>query len=207
MECTNKRHSDETDFSADGEERLALLVRKAQSGDHAAFHQLVEKFQAKIFRSLYYRTHSSAEAEDLTQDVFLSAFKNLSRLKSPPLFRPWLYRIAVNRVRDYYRRKKLKTMLGFTSIDEADFQEPAAPETGEAKAFRRETFWARVREIMDSMSRFEKEVFYLRFFDELTIREIASVLNKNQSTVKTLLYRALAKVKSAPLVDDLLEGL
>lgn len=184
-------------------EQLERLVRKAQAGDRAAFQQLVEKFQVKLFRTLYYRTHSHSDAEDMMQDVFLNAFKNLKGLKSPQLFRPWLYRIAINRVRDFYRRKKVVAMLGFISSDEEGFQQPAAPLSSEVVALRRSAFWAQIRAMMEKMSRLEKEVFYLRFFDELSIREITTVLKKNESTVKTHLYRALAKVKAAARLEDL----
>ncbi len=205
MTRMNTGHTDDTDQTGEEAAGLARLVEQARSGDRMAFHQLVERFQALIFRTLYYRTHSREEAEDLAQDVFLRAFKNLHRLKSPLLFRSWLYRIAINRVRDYYRRKKLKTMLGFASIDEGAFEEMPAPAPFEAKTIQREAFWARIREMMAAMSRLEKEVFYLRFFDELSIKEIATVLKKNESTVKTHLYRALAKVRSAARLDDLTE--
>lgn len=186
-------------------------VEKAQDGDRIAFHQLVDKFQPEIFRMIYYRTHSQMDAEDLTQDVFLKAYKNLGGLKSPAVFRSWLYRIAVNRVKDYYRKKQFKSLFGMVSMDEDDFQEsqemamPAqAPEHLERKQF-----WRQVKQMLSELSRMEREVFLLRFFDQLSIKEVSAALKKNESTVKTHLYRALRKIKAAAVAADLkgaLEG-
>ncbi len=185
------------------------LVEQARAGDSVAFHRLVDQYQPEIFRMIYYRTRSKMDAEDITQDVFLQAYKNLKRLKSAAVFRSWLYRIAVNRVRDFFRRKKFKSMFGFVSVDEETFHEPtemtAAPEAGEG--LERRDFWRRIKELLDCLSRMEREVFMLRFFDELSINEMSAALKKNESTVKTHLYRALRKVKSAAETDGLLEGL
>jgi RNA polymerase sigma-70 factor (ECF subfamily) len=167
--------------------QIVQWVRHAQAGDRQAFHLLADLFQAEIFRMIYYRTRSKMDAEDLTQDVFLRAFKHIGRLTAPELFRSWLYSIAVNRVRDHHRRQRIKSMFGMVSMDEEGFQETeemaAAPEATQNLA--RDKFWNRVREIMTHLPRMEREVFYLRFFDQLSIKEITAAMHKNESTVKT----------------------
>ena len=150
------------------------------------------------------------DAEDLCQDVFMKAFKSVGGLKSPGVFRSWLYRIAVNRVKDYYRKKQFRSLFKFSSTDEEAFQEPpemaVAPEGD--KAVQREDFWRQVRQLTQVLSQSEREVFMLRFFDELSIKEIGATLKKNESTVKTHLYRALNKVKAAASgLDGVLETL
>jgi RNA polymerase sigma-70 factor (ECF subfamily) len=188
--------------------QIVQWVRQAQAGDRQAFHQLADLFQAEIFRMIYYRTRSTMDAEDLTQDVFLRAFKHIGHLASPELFRSWLYSIAVNRVRDHHRRQRIKSMFGMVSMDEEGFQETeemAAPPEA-AHQLARGKFWDRVREIMTHLPRMEREVFYLRFFDQLSIKEITAAMHKNESTIKTHLYRALNKVKAAAEADGLGEG-
>ncbi len=180
-------------------EQIVQWVRQAQSGDREAFHRLADQFQAEIFRMIYYRTRSRMDAEDLTQDVFLRAFKYIDRLVSPELFRSWLYRIAVNRVRDHHRRQRIKSMFGLVSTDDEAFQETeemAVPPEA-TRQMARSRFWDQVRDIMSHLPRMEREVFYLRFFDQLSIKEITAAMQKNESTVKTHLYRALNKVKAA----------
>ena len=188
----------------------AELVEKAQAGDQTAFHRLVDHYQPEIYRMIYYRSRSQMDAEDLTQDVMLKAYKSIDRLKSPEVFRSWLYRIAVNRVRDYYRKIQFKSLFGFVSVDDDSFHESAemavaAEAEGEIS---RKDFWRQIEQMLTSLSKMEKEVFLLRFFDQLTIKEISAALKKNQSTIKTHLYRALRKVKAtAGDLDGLMEGI
>ena len=159
---------------------------------------------------IYYRTRSQMDAEDLTQDVMLKAFKHLGRLKSAEVFRSWLYRIAVNRVRDYYRKKQFRSLFGFVSMDEETFHESAemAVDPEAEGGISRKEFWQRIEQILTGLSRMEKEVFLLRFLDQLTINEMSKALDKNESTIKTHLYRALSKVKAmAGDLEELMEGI
>jgi len=186
------------------------LVEKARKGDRTAFHRLVDQFQPEIYRMIFYRTHSRMDAEDLTQDVMLKAFRNITRLKSPEVFRSWLYRIAVNRVKDYYRRKKFRSLFGFVSMDQEGFHETdelaMAPEA--EGGISKKDFWQQIGRMLSRLSAVEKEVFLLRFFDQLTIKEMSAALHKSESTIKTHLYRALRKFRAvAGQFDGLREGL
>jgi RNA polymerase sigma-70 factor (ECF subfamily) len=186
------------------------MVERARDGDRLAFNRLADRFQPEIYRMIYYRTRSEMDAQDLCQDVFLKAFKSIRALKSPAVFRSWLYRIAVNRVKDYYRKKQFTSLFRFSSTDEESFQEPpemAVASQGE-KRVERKDFWRQIRQMTEALSHVEREVFMLRFFDELSIQEIGATLKKNESTVKTHLYRALKKVKEAASgMDGVLEAL
>lgn len=186
------------------------LVEKARNGDQTAFHRLVDQFQPEIYRMIFYRTRSKMDAEDLTQDVMLKAYKNIGRLKSSEVFRSWLYRIAVNRVKDYYRRKQFKSLFGFVSVDEEGFYESAemavTPEV--EGCISKKDFWGQINRMLTSLSANEKEVFLLRFFDQMAIKEISATLHKGESTIKTHLYRAMRKLKAmSGELDELLEGL
>jgi RNA polymerase sigma-70 factor (ECF subfamily) len=150
------------------------------------------------------------DAEDLCQDVFLKAYRSIKGLKSAAVFRSWLYRIAVNRVKDYYRKKQFQSLFSFSSTDEETFHEPpemtVAPQ-GE-KSVHRQDFWRQIRKMTEVLSTVEREVFMLRFFDELSIKEIGATLKKNESTVKTHLYRGLKKIKTAASgLDGILEAM
>ncbi|ETR67705.1 MAG: RNA polymerase sigma-70 factor, ECF subfamily, partial [Candidatus Magnetoglobus multicellularis str. Araruama] len=82
-------------------------VQDAQTGNRYALNQLIDYYQTDIFRLVYYRIHNRADAEDLTQDIFVQVIKRIRTLKDQKQFKPWLYRIALNRVRDYFRKKRL----------------------------------------------------------------------------------------------------
>ena len=195
---------------APDQDRIVELVEASRTGDQTAFHRLVDHFQPEIFRMLYYRTRSRMDAEDLTQDVFLKAYKHLARLQSPQVFRGWLYRIAVNRANDHFRKKRFRALFGNTSLDDETFtetREMAVPAEA-PDALERKEFWRQVEKMLDALSHTEREVFLLRFFDQLSIKEMTTVLGKNESTVKTHLYRALKKIKAAfGDMQELLEGL
>jgi RNA polymerase sigma-70 factor, ECF subfamily len=190
------------------EQEVASLVEAAQKGDRKAFDRIIGLFHEDVFRLIYYRTRSRMDAEDLEQEVFVQAFKGLSRLKELSRFRSWLFTIAVNRVRDFHRKKKLLVFLGISgSEQETELPEKEADGAPNAldQLLRRE-FWSQVEKLAVKFSSAEREVFFLRFVDELNIREIADVLNKSESAVKTHLYRALRKFKDDSPFTRLEEG-
>ena len=90
---------------------VAFLVDLAARGDREAFERLVARFWGDIFRLAYYRTSSRDDAEELAQDIFMKAFNNIGGLKEPEKFKSWLYSIGLNRIRDYYRRKKVRSII------------------------------------------------------------------------------------------------
>jgi RNA polymerase sigma-70 factor (ECF subfamily) len=187
---------------------IAALVEQARAGSRTALEQLVGMFQGDIFRMAYYRTHSSMDAEDLTQEIFMQAFKNLSRLKTAERFRSWLFKIALNRIRDFNRKKRFRAL--FSTLDDTDKVDRSYAETGDRPAEALDNlmvkdFWKQIRLFTDKLPRMEKEVFMLRFMDHLSIKEISQVLRKNESTVKTHLYRSIKKFKKGYSIRQLLQ--
>ena len=177
---------------------ISQLAGAAREGNRFAFQQLVAMLEPRIFRMIYYRTRSREDAEDICQDVFLKAFRNLAKLQQPERFESWLFRIAVNRVNDYHRRQKFRSL--FSELDDNDSEDQETPaaqrSTDTMDAIVRKEFWHKVQTMLGQLSKMEKEVFLLRFLDDLGIKEIAHVLKKSESTIKTHLYRALAKFKN-----------
>ncbi len=187
---------------------IEVLVKHAKSGNRYSFEKLIVIFQEDIFRMAYYRTGSRMDAEDLTQDIFTQAFRSISRLKEVSHFKSWLYRIAVNRVHDFYKKKRVLVFLG-SRDDLADFYRNGTEDAENIQAddsLCRQEFWGHVRNLLKILSRREREVFMLRFFDQLNIREISAVINKSESSVKTYLYRALNKIKIDPEFFKIFEG-
>ena len=88
--------------------QVSTLVEQARAGDRNAFEKLIALHQDEIFRLVFFRTRSRFDAEDLTQDIFMAAFKYLPQLKDSDRFRPWLYKIALNRVHDFHRKNKFR---------------------------------------------------------------------------------------------------
>lgn len=188
--------------------RVASAVESALAGDRACFEELITIYQEKIFRMVYYRTNSRMDAEDLTQDIFMKAFRSLHTLKDKKLFGSWLFSIAVNRVRDFHKKKRLLVFFDLErdvkDLETSNMELHGDPQ--EINHLMRQEFWGHVRRFTEKLSRWEREVFLLRFLDQLTIREIAQTLHKSESAIKTHLYRAIKKFKEKPELTRLLSG-
>ena len=188
--------------------RVASKVASALDGDRASFEELMNIYKEKIFRMVYYRTGSRMDAEDLTQDIFMKAFTNLHTLKDKTRFRSWLFSIAVNRVRDFHKKKRFLVFFdrgeNMKDPDTSNMEMHDDPQ--EVNHMMRQEFWSHVRNFADKLSRWEREVFLLRFLDQLTIREIAQTLSKSESAIKTHLYRAIKKFKENHELTRLLSG-
>jgi len=177
------------------------------SGNRIALERLAGIFHEDVFRMVYYRTRSTMDAEDITQDIFIQAFKNLSRLRSTDRFKSWLFSIAVNRVRDFYRKKRFQQIFSpLTDSGLEDLPNTGSDENPEAlDNIMRRDFWKQVELLLDKLSKKEREVFLLRFMDHLSIKEVSQVMKKSESTVKTHLYRALQKFRKEPSIIQFLE--
>jgi len=198
--------SDKSATTSESTEQLVLLVEDAKAGNRLAFAQLAERFHEDVFRMVYYRVRSRTDAEDITQDVFLKVFQKLSAIKENAKFRGWLFSITLNKIRDFQRKKRFRSL--FKAEDEnIESHIPDRAGYDQADALDhvlKKDFWRQVSLVMNKLSKMEKEVFLLRFFDHLSINEIAGVVKKNESTIKTHLYRALAKFKNEPAMRQLL---
>jgi RNA polymerase sigma-70 factor, ECF subfamily len=184
----DERHKD-TRFNRD----IEILVRAAIGGDRRSYEDLIEIHQGGIFRMVYARVQSRADAEDLVQDVFLKAFNSLTTLRSPELFRAWLYRIAVNKVKDFRRKQRFASLFSFGDKEMEHDHPDTSPDSFDHLASKQ--FWERFNKFLKGLPALQQEVFRLRFLDHLNIQEIAVTLGRSESAVKTHLYRAIEKFK------------
>jgi len=198
--------SDTTTTISGTSAQLVSLVDQAREGNRTAFAQLADRFHKDIFRMVFYRIRSRVDAEDITQDVFLKAYQKIASIKDAAKFRGWLFSIALNRIRDFQRKKRFRSLFKMEDENiESHPTEKVDPDQPDALGHvLRKDFWRQIGLILKKLPQMEREVFLLRFFDHLSINEIAGVLKKNESTVKTHLYRALAKFKKEPAMRQLL---
>jgi len=175
---------------------IVELVEKARDGNRLSFQELVNIFQEDIYRLAYYRTFSRMDAEDLTQDVFELAYRKMNSLHDPQRFRAWLYSIAVNRCNDFLRKRKYLALLQMRTGQEQDFVDSGRDmQKSYNERIEKKRFWQQVKAMLHNLSAMERQIFTLRFMDHRNINEIAAILDKNESTIKTHLYRALSKVR------------
>jgi len=159
------------------------------------FSELVENYQKKVFQVAVGMLGNKDEALDITQDVFVKAFRSYKKFRFNASPETWLIRITINRVRDYLRKEKLRRLLFFRPRNISDNHINTMADTTQSphKILKEKQLQAHVRAFQDGLKGREKEVFSLRFGNDYTIKEISELTGISQSSVKTYLYRALDK--------------
>jgi len=170
------------------------VVSRAIKGDGGAFAQLYEEHFDKIYRYIYLKVGNQAEAEDLTQEVFVKALEAISSYKWRNLpFVSWLFRIAHNQAIDYLRKQsKVEKVAWDNNVTRVD--EPT-PEVIAERSLE-------VEELADNIKKLppaQRDVISLRFGAELSIAEVAKALGKNPGTVKALQYNGIAALRKMML--------
>ena len=189
-------------------EWTAALAQKAVQGDRAAFDKLVDLFWPDIYRMVYFRAKNPMDAEDLAQEVFLRAYASLERLRQPERFRSWLFSIALNLVRDFHRRGRgLRLIKSHDASKEAHQPEPVDQNSESAlEGVLRHEFWREIKSFTRELPEKEREVFCLRFLDQLSIKEIAQLLDRAEGSIKSHLFRAVAKLRRRNRLLKLVRG-
>lgn len=172
----------------------AELVTLALSGRQDAYRALLERHREPVFRLVRAVAGESAEAVDITQEAFVAAFAALERYDQDRPFLVWLKRIAVNKCRDWARRRKVRSFFTHAvPLDEVlDLADEAVPSDIQA-ADRAEL--ARVLAAMANLQGKLRETLALRTVDGLTQAEAAEVLGVSEKTVETRLYRARTRLR------------
>jgi RNA polymerase sigma-70 factor (ECF subfamily) len=174
------------------------VVARVKAGDHDAFRHLVERHSRSVFRLAYRFTGDEQDAEDVVQETFLRAFREIRRFEARSSFATWLYRITVNCSHDLLRqRPKAGTR---PSLDDPDLRVAAglADSSAAADPMRELTsrrIDERVRAAMDALSGQERSAFVMRHYEGLSIEEIGGVLNLNASAAKHSIFRAVQKLR------------
>ena len=165
------------------------LVRRAQGGEPEAFAQLYEAHFNKMYRYIALRVRNQADAEDLTQQVFLKALESIGsyRWRGMP-FSSWLFRIAHNQVVDHFRKRRKEKTL---PLDEARAVSSADPTLLAEQRLRLEQLAVAYEQLTEA----QREVISLRLAGGLSVAETAKVMAKSEGAVKVLQHDALVKLR------------
>jgi RNA polymerase sigma-70 factor (ECF subfamily) len=178
------------------------LVERLQRGDAGAFREMVESHKRGVYALAYDLSGNHDDAEDLSQEVFIKAFRAIGSFRADAKLASWLYRITMNTHIDSRRRKPvaLVSLDGARSPEGDESDEPAREIVDGAtphpdRVAGRARFQADVERAMDALSTQERSVFVLRHYHDMPIREISSSLSIAEGTVKSLLFRAIRKLR------------
>jgi RNA polymerase sigma-70 factor, ECF subfamily len=183
----------------------AAAVALARDGDSEAFRALVERHGRAIYRVAHRMTGNPSDAEDVVQETFLKAYKQLSRFESRANFGTWLHRIAVNCSIDLIRSRPHRE----AAHDASDLEHFSAPEADAARPSPERLMLSaevqgRINGAMSGLSQMERAAFVLRHFEGQSIEEISRALGLKTNATKHSIFRAVKKMRSAlePLVGD-----
>lgn len=159
------------------DEELAVEVA---SGSLIAFEELVCRYSPRLFHFLRHRLSSNQDIEDLIQETFLKAFRSIERYNPEFKFSTWLYTVALRLAISHYRTNKRK------DLSSIPVHPPLDPQEIVTRRDRSRKMWA----LAKSLHNKQYEALWLRYMEDMAVKEISLVMNKTQVQVRVLLHRA-----------------
>jgi RNA polymerase sigma-70 factor (ECF subfamily) len=170
----------------------AEIIRRARAGDLDSCRSIHERYSGRILNFIYKMVDSREDAEDLTQDVFLRAFRELKSLVDEQAFESWLYRIARNEVYQRFRKWRPERELRdqpSEAEDEPAF-DPADIRPTPQDSYLQAELGTRIRKVLQSLPPKLREVFVLAVIHEKSYAEICEIVGRSLLSVKTDIFRA-----------------
>ena len=194
--------SAEPDASMNDPDDDFRLVALAQQGDMRAYDALVTRHRGRIFAMIRNMIHQEADAWDLSQEVFIKAWRALPRFEAKARFSTWLYRIAHNVVYDWARKRKIESagelndeIFERERIDASSFTTPAGGESPDSTMVQAE-LRVKIQIALGKLSPDHREVVLLKDVQGLSYKEIAEAMSSTLGTVMSRLFYARQKLQA-----------
>ena len=166
---------------------IKRLVKQTIDGDVEAFGELYSIYLDRIYRYVFYQVHNKVTAEDLTEEIFIKAWRGIGKYKwKGQPFSAWLYRIAHNHVIDYFRTSRQHQPL--------DREIPADGDQPQQELETKQIQQSLLRAI-SSLPQQQKQVIILKFIEDLDNRAIEHIMGKSQGAIRVMQMRALAALR------------
>lgn len=171
------------------------LLSRCLAGDEYAIETLVRQHETGVFRLALSVVGDTAEANEITQETFVSALRSLASYQEKKSFKAWLYTIALNHSRSHLRKRKALERLSnlLTSIFRVEAQKLHSPEEAVIQNEKEALLWTSLNQLEERF----RTVVVLRYFHELSITEISEILSVNEGTIHSRLHSARAKLRGA----------
>lgn len=176
------------------------LILKAQNGNLQAFKMLVEQNKMNIYQLAYNLTRNKEDAEDVTQEVFIKAFRSINKFRGDSKFSTWLYRITVNTSLSLKKRYKIVDIKSEDNMDlayKSELNQNHSIEFNPEKLAESKFMKTHINNALSKLSKLEKTVFVLKNYDELNYDEIQTITNLKSGTLRSLNFRAIKKLQIA----------
>jgi RNA polymerase sigma-70 factor (ECF subfamily) len=172
----------------------AVLVNSARKGDLKAYDQLVQRYQERIYATIYHMTSNHEDANDLAQEAFIKGFQALKSFKGGSSFYTWVYRIAVNKTINFLKQRKNRSQMSLNDLDFNAEHDPDLVALISDKTPRREAglteLQEKLNEAMQKLSEPHRLVVALHDVQGLSHEEIAKIMGCNIGTVRSRLFYA-----------------
>src|SRR5258707_10704084 len=178
------------------------LIREAQQGNRAAFEVLVRHYDQSVLRLALHLTGSDADAQDIHQDAFLKAYKNLGSFRFECSSYTWIYRIVTNLCLDHLRKKSVRKEDAPVAKDSDGGEYDLLDQVADARAganperdLMRRQLGARIAGALEKLTPRERMVFELKHYHGLKLRTVGEILHTTEETAKNTLFRATQKLR------------
>ena len=182
------------------------LIQRFQAGDSGVFDLLYLRYHDRIHGVIRSIISNREDALDITQDVFLKAYQGLGNFKRTSQFYSWIYRITINRCIDFMRRRSKHSVLCDNPVSDEEFYplEAHRRSSSPSKAVEREEFRKYLHRAVVQLTPKQREVFILRYREELPLKEIGNKMGRSIGTVKAHLFQAHRKLRELllPYLQD-----
>jgi RNA polymerase sigma-70 factor, ECF subfamily len=170
------------------------IIRLSREGNGEAFGLLVERYKTKVFNLAYAWTQDRTAADDLAQEVFIKTYFSLPKFKFRSEFGTWLYRVALNHIKDYLRKNKNKMKeISLEVLGEIDLTAENVSAREEEQAVEKRN--ALVQAALQRLPEKHRTILTLRDIQGLSYEEIAGILGLSHGTVDSRLFRARKKLR------------
>ncbi len=180
------------------------LIREAQRGNRAAFEVLVRHYDQSVLRLAYHLTGSESDAQDIYQDAFLKAYKNLGSFRFECSFYTWIYRIVTNLCLDHLRKKTVRKEDAPVATDKSGEEYSLLEQVADGRAganperdLMRRELGSKIAAALERLTPRERMVFELKHYHGLRLRTVGEMLNTTEETAKNTLFRATQKLRAA----------
>lgn len=174
------------------------LVQRARNGEMSAFRELVEQYKKKIYYLSLDLTGNHHDAEDLSQEVFIKAYRSLKSFRGDAKFNSWLYRIAVNTCISQKRKKSVSAMTlqdDFESESASQNFGPGGTTHNPERHAEAGLMQQHIENALQQLTPRERSIFVLRHYNDLPLKEIAHILKISEGAVKSMLFRAIQRLQ------------